>query len=208
VAIAALASTPMALVVHPALPVKTVKDLIALAKLRPGELNYGSAGPGTGNHMCGELFRYLTKADITHIPYKGAAPALADVVGGQVHIMFSTVPAAVGLLQAGRLRALGVSTAQRYRALPGVPTMIEAGIPGYEVDYWYGFFAPAATPLPVVDRLYDETALQLRNAEMIAGLQARGLDPIHKTRKEFEAFVKRDIERWAPAVKASGAAGF
>jgi len=123
VAIAALASTPMALVVHPALPVKTVKDLIALAQVRPGELNYGSAGPGTGNHMSGELFRYLTKADITHIPYKGAAPALADVVGGQVHIMFSTVPAAVGLLQAGRLRALGVSTAQRYRALPGVPTM-------------------------------------------------------------------------------------
>jgi tripartite-type tricarboxylate transporter receptor subunit TctC len=206
--VAALASTPMTLVVHPSLPVKTVKDLIALAKSRPGELNYGSAGAGTGNHMCGELFRYLTKAEITHIPYKGAAPALADVVGGQVHIMFSTVPAAVGLIQAGRLRALAVSTAQRYRALPGVPTMIEAGVANYDVEYWYGFFAPAATPVAIIERIENETSQQLRNPEMISSLQARGLDPIHKTRKEFEAFVKMDIERWAPAVKASGAKGF
>jgi len=206
-AVAALASTPMTLVVHPSLPVKNVKDLIALAKARPGELNYGSAGAGTGNHMCGELFRYLTKADITHVPYKGAAPALADVVGGQVQIMFSTVPAAAGLLQAGRLKALGVSTAQRYRTMPNVPTMIEAGIPGYEVEYWYGFFAPSATPAAIQDRIVEESNLQLRNPEMIAALQARGLDPIPRTRKEFETFVKQDIDRWAPAVKASGAAG-
>lgn len=208
VAVAALASTPMVLVVHPSLPVKNVRDLIALAKARPGELNYGSAGAGTGNHMSGELFRYLTKADIAHIPYKGAAPALADIVGGQVQIMFSTVPAATGLLQAGRLKALGVSTAQRYRTLPDVPTMIEAGVPGYEVEYWYGFMAPAATPLPIVDRIHQESTLQLRNAEMIAALQARGLDPMPMSRKEFEAYVRRDIERWAPAVKASGATGF
>jgi tripartite-type tricarboxylate transporter receptor subunit TctC len=203
-----LASTPMALVVHPSLPVKTVKDLIALAKAHPGELNYGSAGAGTGNHMCGELFRYLTKADIAHIPYKGAAPALADLVGGQVQIMFSTVPAAIGLVQAGRLKALGVSTAQRYRTLPGVPTMIEAGIPGYEVEYWYGFFAPAATPVAIIERIHEEAALQIRNPEMIAAMQARGLDPMPKSRKEFETYVKQDIERWAPAVKASGAKGF
>lgn len=207
VVVSPLASTPMALVVHPSLPVKTVKDLIALAKARPGELNYGSAGAGTGNHMCGELFRYLTKAEITHIPYKGAAPALGDVAAGQVQIMFTTVPAATGLLQAGRLRALGVSTAQRYRTLPGVPTMIEAGIPGYEVEYWYGFFAPAGTPAAIVERIHEEAALQIRNPEMITALQARGLDPMPKSRKEFEAYVRQDIERWAPAVKASGAAG-
>ena len=206
--VAALASTPMVVVVHPSLPVKTIKDLIALAKTRPGELNYGSAGSGTGNHMCGELFRYLTKADIAHIPYKGAAPALADVVGGQVHIMFSTVPAASGLIQAGRLRALAVTTVQRYRTLPGIPTMLEAGVANYEVEYWYGFFAPSATPAAVIDRIHDESTRQLRNPEMIASLQARGLDPIPKSRKEFEAFVKQDIERWAPAVKASGSTGF
>jgi len=206
--VAALASTPMTLVVHPSLPVKTVKDLVALAKSRPGELNYGSAGAGTGNHMCGELFRYLTKAEITHIPYKGAAPALADVVGGQVHIMFSTVPAAAGLVQSGRLRALAVSTAQRYRTLPGVPTMIEAGVANYEVEYWYGFFAPSATPAAIIERINDETSQQLRNPEMISNMQARGLDPIHKSRKEFEAYVRQDIERWAPAVKASGSTGF
>jgi tripartite-type tricarboxylate transporter receptor subunit TctC len=208
VPVTALASTPMALVVHPSLPVNSVKDLMALARKRPGELNYGSAGAGTGNHMCGELFRYLAQVDITHIPYKGAAPALADVVGGQVHIMFSTVPAAIGLIQSGRLKALAVSTAQRYRALPGVPTMIEAGVPGYETEYWYGFFAPSATPAAILDRFHEEVAKLLRGADMMASLQARGLDAMHKSRKEFETFVQQDIARWAPVVKSSGATGF
>ncbi|MCC6535319.1 MAG: tripartite tricarboxylate transporter substrate binding protein [Burkholderiales bacterium] len=208
IAVSPLASTPMALVIHPSLPAKTVKDLVALAKARPGELNYGSAGAGTGNHMCGELFRYLTKVRITHIPYKGAAPAQADIVGGQIHFMFSTVPASLGLVQAGRLRALAVTTEKRYRSLPGVPTMIEAGIANYQVEYWYGFFAPAATPLAIVERIHEETAQQIRNPDMIASLEARGLDPLPKARKEFEAYVNRDIERWGPVVKDSGATGF
>ena len=208
VVVTPLASTPMVLVVHPSLPVKTAKDLVALAKVRPGELNFASAGAGTGNHMSGELFNYLTQVKIVHIPYKGAAPALADVVGGQVHIMFSTVPAATGLMKAARLRALGVSSAKRYPALPDVPTLIEAGIPGYEVEYWYGFLAPAATPKDVIARIHSDTSQVLRMPETAASLDAQGLQPILKSQSEFAAFVKADIERWAVVVKASGAVGF
>ncbi len=207
VVVTPLASTPMVLVVHPSVPAKTVKELVALAKARPGQLNYASAGAGTGNHMSGELFNYLTKVNIVHIPYKGAGPALADVAGGQVHIMFSTVPAAIGLMKAGRLRALGVSSAKRYPALPDVPTMIEAGIPGYEVEYWYGFLAPAATPKDVIARIHSDTSQVLRMPEPVASLDAQGLLPIVKSQSEFAAFVKADIERWAVVVKASGAEG-
>lgn len=207
VVVTPLASTPMVLVVHPSVPAKTVKDLVALAKARPGTLNYASAGAGTGNHMSGELFNYLNKVNIVHIPYKGAGPALADVAGGQVHIMYSTVPAAIGLLKGGRLRALGVSTAARYPALPDVPTMIEAGVPGYEVEYWYGFLAPAATPKDVIARIHRDTSQVLQLPETMASLDVQGLLPIRKSQSEFAAFVKEDIERWAVVVKASGAEG-
>jgi len=204
-AVTPLAATPMVLVVHPSIPVKTAKELVAFALARPGQINYVSAGAGTGNHMSAELFRYLTKIDFVHVPYKGAAPALADVVGGQVHLMFSTLPAAAAFVKAGRLKALAVSSAQRAPSMPEVPTMAESGVPGYEVEYWYGFFAPAATPKDVLARIHADTAEVLRLPDVIASFARQGLEPIKKTQEQFAAFVKADIEKWAVVVKASGA---
>ncbi len=200
-----LASTPMVLVVHPSIPVKTAKELVAFTLARPGQLNYVSAGTGTGNHMSGELFRYLTKIDIVHVAYKGAGPALADLVGGQVHLMFSTLPAAAPFVKAGRLKALAVSSAQRAPSMSEIPTMAESGVPGYEVEYWYGFFAPAATPKDVLARIHADTAEVLRLLDVVANFAKQGLDPIKKTQAQFAAFVKADIEKWAVVVKASGA---
>ena len=200
-----LASTPMVLVVHPSIPVKTAKELVAFTLARPGQLNYVSAGTGTGNHMSGELFRYLTKVDIVHVAYKGAGPALADLVGGQVHLMFSTLPAAAPFVNAGRLKALAVSSAQRAPSMPEIPTMAESGVPGYEVVYWYGFFAPAATPKDVLARIHAATAEVLRLPDVVANFAKQGLDPIKQTQAQFAAFVKADIEKWAVVVKASGA---
>lgn len=200
-----LAATPMVLVVHPSIPVKTAKELVAFTLARPGQLNYVSAGAGTGNHMSAELFRYLTKIEIVHIAYKGAGPALADLVGGQVHLMFSTLPAAAPFVKAGRLKALAVSSAQRAPSMSEVPTMAESGVPGYEVEYWYGFFAPAATPKDILARIHADTAEVLRLPDIVANFAKQGLDPIKKTQAQFAAFVKADIEKWAVVVKASGA---
>ena len=195
----------MVLVVHPSIPVKTAKELVAFTLARPGQLNYVSAGTGTGNHMSGELFRYLTKIEIVHVAYKGAGPALADLVGGQVHLMFSTLPAAAPFVKAGRLKALAVSSAQRAPSMSEIPTMVESGVPGYEVVYWYGFFAPAATPKDVLARIHADTAEVLRLPDVVANFAKQGLDPIKQTQAQFAAFVKADIEKWAVVVKASGA---
>ncbi len=202
---APLASTPMVLVVHPSLPVKTAKDLADLARARPGQINYASAGTGTGNHMSAEMFLHVTKTRMAHISYKGAGPALTDVVGGQVHVMFSTLPAATALIKASRLKALAVSSPQRAPTMPGIPTMLESGLPNYEVEYWYGLFAPAATPREVLARISAESQQALRNADTIARLAEQGLQVIAKTPEQFTAFVKADIEKWATVVKASGA---
>jgi tripartite-type tricarboxylate transporter receptor subunit TctC len=201
---AALASTPMVLVVHPSLPVKTAKDLADLARARPGQINYASAGTGTGNHMSAEMFLHVTQTKMTHISYKGAGPALTDVVGGQVHVMFSTLPAATALIKASRLKALAVSSPQRAPSMAAIPTMLESGLPNYEVEYWYGFFAPAATPREVLARINSESQQVLRGADTIARLAEQGLQVIGKTPEQFTAFVKADIAKWATVVKASG----
>lgn len=202
---APLASTPMVLVVHPSLPVKTAKELADLARARPGQINYASAGTGTGNHMSAEMFLHVTKTKMAHISYKGAGPALTDVVGGQVHVMFSTLPAATALIKANRLKALAVSSPQRAPTMPGIPTMLESGLPNYEVEYWYSFFAPAATPREVLARVHAESQQALRNADTIARLAEQGLQVIARTPEQFTAFVKADMEKWAAVVKASGA---
>ncbi len=202
---APLASTPMVLVVHPSLPVKTAKELADLARARPGQINYASAGTGTGNHMSAEMFLHVTQTKMVHISYKGAGPALTDIVGGQVHVMFSTLPAATALIKASRLKALAVSSPQRAPTMPGIPTMLESGLPNYEVDYWYGFFAPAATPREVLARIAAESQQVLRNTDTSARLAEQGLQVIAKTPEQFTAFVKTDIAKWATVVKASGA---
>ena len=201
---APLASTPMVLVVHPSLPVKTAKDLADLVRARPNQINYASAGTGTGNHMSAEMFLHVTKTKMVHISYKGAGPALTDVVGGQVHVMFSTLPAATALIKANRLKALAVTSPQRAPSMPIIPTMLESGLPNYEVEYWYGFFAPAATPKDVLARINTESQQVLRNADIIARLAEQGLQVIGKTPEQFTAFVKADIDKWAIVVKASG----
>ena len=204
VAVTPLAATPMILVVHPSMPVKTARELAALALARPGQINYGSACAGSGAHMATELFRYLTKIDIVHVPYKGVGPAITDVVGGQVQILFTTVPSVTAFMKAGRLKALAVTSAERAQSIPEVPTMAESGVPGYEVEYWYGFFAPAATPKDILARIHADTTEVLRLPDVIANFAKQGVQPVIKTQERFAAFVKADIEKWAVVVKASG----
>lgn len=203
--ITGVASTPMVLIVHPSMPVKTIKDLVALAKARPGQINYSSAGSGTTTHLSAELFRAMTHIDIVHVPYKGAPPALADLAGGHVQMMFSTLPAVLPLITGNRLRPVAVSSTTRSRALPDVPTMVEAGVAGYEVNYWYGMFVPLATPKEIVGVLYNHLAQALRSPDMIANINKQGAEPVSMTTGEFAQFLKADAERWAKAVKFSGA---
>jgi tripartite-type tricarboxylate transporter receptor subunit TctC len=151
------------------------------------------------------LFSYLTKTKIVHVPYKGAAPAQADVIGGQVQMMFTTLPAATPLVKAGRLKALAVSSAQRAPSLPDIPTMAESGVAGFEVVYWYGFFAPSATPKDVVARIHADTAAVLRLPEIAGSLAGQGLQPIGVSQEEFVAFIRSEMEKWAVVIKASGA---
>jgi tripartite-type tricarboxylate transporter receptor subunit TctC len=199
-----IAYTPMTVVVHPSVPAKNVKELIALATQRPGQLNYGSAGTGSGAHMAAELFRYLTKVDITHVPYKGTGAAVADLVGGQVQMVFTTVPSAVNFVRNGQLMALGVASAQRAPQMPEVPTFVEAGVPEYLMDYWYCLVAPAATPKEIQARLNTAFRDALRLPEVVASLDKAGLLPMSAGQDEFAAFVKKETERWAAVVKAAG----
>jgi tripartite-type tricarboxylate transporter receptor subunit TctC len=202
--IGSVAYTPMTVVVHPSVPAQSVKDLIALAHSKPGSLNYGSAGTGSGAHMGAELFRYLTKADIAHVPYKGVGPAVADTVAGQVQMTFTTVPSVVNFVRSGQLRSLGVASAQRAPQMPDVPTFIEAGVPEYLMDYWYCLVAPAATPKDLQARLNAAVRHVMRNPEVAASLDKMGLLPLTMTAEEFAAYVRKENERWAAVVKAAG----
>jgi tripartite-type tricarboxylate transporter receptor subunit TctC len=202
--IGSVAYTPMTLVVHPSVPAHSVKDLIALAHAKPGSLNYGSAGTGSGAHMGAELFRYLTKADIAHVPYKGVGPAVADTVAGQVQMTFTTVPSVVNFVRSGQLRSLGVASAQRAPQMPDVPTFIEAGVPEYLMDYWYCLVAPAATPKDVQARLNGAVRDVMRMPQVAASLDKMGLLPLTMTAEEFAAYVRKENERWAAVVKAAG----
>jgi tripartite-type tricarboxylate transporter receptor subunit TctC len=202
--IGSVAYTPMTVVVHPSVPAQSVKDLIALARSKPKSLNYGSAGTGSGAHMGAELFRYLTQADITHVPYKGVGPAVADTVAGQVQLTFTTVPSVVNFVRSGQLRSLGVASAQRAPQLPDVPTFIEAGVPEYLMDYWYCLVAPAGTPKDVQARLNGSVRDVMRMPEVAASLDKTGLLPLTMSADEFAAYVRKENERWAAVVKAAG----
>jgi tripartite-type tricarboxylate transporter receptor subunit TctC len=204
-ALVLVASTPIVVIVHPSMPVKTVKDLVALARQRPGDINVASAGNGTFTHLSGELFRSTADIKWTHVPYKGAPLALADVVSGQVQVMFSSLPAAVGLITSGRLKAIAVSTMKRSETLPQVPTVAESGIPGYDVVYWYGLFAPAATPREIINRLHNEVAQALKAPEVIASLNKQGAIPGAMTQAQFADFVRSEVAKWGKVVKSSGA---
>jgi tripartite-type tricarboxylate transporter receptor subunit TctC len=192
------------LVVHPALPAKSVKELIALAKARPNELNYGSSGPGGSDHIATELFASLSGTKLTNISYKGGAPAMVDLVAGNVQLMIATMAVAVGQIKAGRLRALGVTSGKRFELMPQIPTVAEAGVPGYEAVFWFGTFAPAGTPREVVTRLNGEIRDVLKVPEVRRRLLESGLVATGGTVEEFAAFVPAESKKWAKIVKEKG----
>ena len=198
------ASSANILVVHPSLPVKSVKELIALAKAQPGAITYASAGNGTASHLAGELLKMLASIDIVHVPYRGTGPAHTDLIGGRVTMFFAAMAGTLPNVQAGRLRALGVTTLKRWPGAPTVPTMVEAGLPGFEVNSWSGLLAPAATPKEIVARLNSEVARILRSPETAERLYSFGAEAIDNTPEEFSAYIATELAKWAKVVKAAG----
>jgi tripartite-type tricarboxylate transporter receptor subunit TctC len=192
------------LVVHPSLPVHSVKALIALARARPGELAFGSGGGnGSSDHLVGELFNLLAKVKITHVPYKSGPQAVTDLLNGQLQTYFGGIPVNLPLIRSGKTRPLGVSLAMRSPLLPEVPTMIEAGVPGYEVNVWYGIFAPRGTPSAVIDKISADYNRQLKNADFQSRMSGLGVDAAGNTPAEFKAMFAEEIEKWAKVVKAA-----
>jgi tripartite-type tricarboxylate transporter receptor subunit TctC len=203
-AVTQVIDAPNILVVTPSIPVKTVKELVALASKRKGELSFASSGFGSGTHLSGELFKLLAKLDMVHIAYKGGGPAVTDLLGGHVPMMFSTLPSVTSHVQSGRLRALAVTGAKRFPSVPDVPTMIEAGIAGYSFSGWSGIFAPVGTPREIAVRFADETAKVLRAPGFRDKLLIQGADVVGSTPDEFAAFVRSEYARWGQLVRQSG----
>ena len=192
---------PMVLVVHPSLPAKTAKDFVAIAKARPGQLNYTSAGVGSINHMAMEVLKSMAKIDLVHIPHKGMAPALTDLMAGNVQALIVSLPSVTAQMKSGRLRALGVTGAKRTSYMPELPTVAESGVPGYEATLWWGIFAPSKTPKPVLDRLNGEIRKALGSAEMKKLFVDFGAEPDGTTPEAFSAYVKAEIAKWTKVVK-------
>ena len=195
----------LVMVVHPSVPAKTLKEFIALAKSKPGQLNYASSGTGTPYHMAGELFKHMAGVNIVHVPYKGSSGARTDVMGGQVQMMFDAITTMAPAVQSGKVRALGTSGKVRSSVLPDVPTISEAGVPGYEAVIWLGIMAPAGTPQPIVDKLNAEITRIVNAPEMKAAWEKQGAVPMSMTTGEFDKYLRDDIEKWARVVKISGA---
>ena len=193
------------LVVHPSLPVRSVKELIALAKARPGELNYGTAGNGTPPHMTGELFNSFTGVKLQHVPYRGGAPAIADLLGGQITIMFDNVPPLLPHVQAGNMRPLAVTSLKRISVLRDVPTLDEAGLRGFDSVAWNGVLAPAGTPKEVIARLNTEIVRILNLPDVRERLSSQGADPVGGTPEQFAALIRGEIQKWAKVIRESGA---
>jgi tripartite-type tricarboxylate transporter receptor subunit TctC len=196
-------STDAVLVVHPSVPANNVKELIALAKAKPGALTYASSGPGSNKHLGGELFKLMTGTDILHVAYKGSTGARNDIIGGHVNMMFDEVPSVAPNVLAGQVRALGVTGAKRSSALPDVPTVAEAGVPGYEHTGWFGIMAPAGTPKPIVDLLNAEMRAMVARPDVKATWEKLGTETMSMTPAESEAFLRAEIEKWTKVVKAA-----
>ena len=203
-AVTQIIDAPNILVVTPSMPVRSVKELVALAAKRRGELSFASSGYGSGSHLSGELFKLLAKIDMIHIAYKGGGPAVADLLGGHVPTMFSTLPSVTSHVAAGRLRALAVTGARRFPSVPEVPTMIEAGVAGYSFSGWSGIFAPIGTPREIAVRFAEETARVLRAPGFRDKLLIQGADAVGSTPDEFAAFVRSEYARWGQLVRQSG----
>lgn len=198
-------SVPNVLVVHPGIPAHSVSELVALARARPGALNFASGSTGSAGHLAGELFKTMARVDMTHIPYKGAAPAVADLLAGHVSLMFDNLASALPQIRASRVRALAVTTLERSPFLPGLPTVSEAGLRGFDIGTWFGVFAPAGTPPAVVSRLNAEITRILRTPQMKERLATLGAEPMPGTPEQFAALVRSEIAKYAKIVQASGA---
>jgi tripartite-type tricarboxylate transporter receptor subunit TctC len=199
-----LTGSSLLLVAHPSVPVKSVKDLIALARANPGKLNHGSGGSGSPAHLAMELFKYLTGTRMTHVPFKGVGPAVAALIAGEIDLSFASVASTQSLVRAGRLRALAVSTPKRSAALPEVPTVAEAGVPGYEFTTWYGFFGPAAMPADVVNRIHADVSRLLGQADVRDRLVAEGGEPGSLTVEQFAVFTRTEYAKWGKVIRAAG----
>jgi tripartite-type tricarboxylate transporter receptor subunit TctC len=196
---------PNLVVVHPGVAAKSMKELIDLARAKPGEINYGSGGIGTASHLATEMLKLSVRVDMVHVPYKGLGPALIDLIGGRVQLIISTMASALPLMKSGKLRALAVTTAQRSTFFPEVPTMVEAGVKGYEFSTWYGLLAPAATPKTIIDRVNAATAKALATPSAKEQFAAQGLDASPSSSREFGAYLRSEVNKWGKVVNASGA---
>ena len=204
VAVTLVASQPNVLAVHPSLPAKSVRDLIAIAKARPGQLNYATSGAGSSHHLSGELLKSMAGINIVHVPYKGTGPAITDAVGGHVEVIFSGIAAILPQVKAGRLRALGITAARRSSILPDLPTIAEAGLPGYEITSWHGVLAPAGTPQPVVLRVRDAAAKALASPDVHERFASQGAEPVGSTSDAFAKFMRADIAKIGKLIKTAG----
>jgi tripartite-type tricarboxylate transporter receptor subunit TctC len=199
-----VASAPLMLVVHPSLPVKAVQDFLGYAKANPGKLNFGSGGPGTTPHLAGEMLKLMAGLQMTHVPYKGGGPALADLMGGQIQLMLENIPSTLPLAKSGKLRPLAVTGLKRSGLVPDLPTLNEAGLKGYEIVGWNGLFVPAGTQWNIVTYLHDQTVKALAQPDTRERLVTLGAEGVGSSPEEFRAFVKAEISKWAKVVKAAG----
>jgi tripartite-type tricarboxylate transporter receptor subunit TctC len=203
VPIAPLIDSDLVLVVHPSVPAKSLAELLALAKAKPGALNYGSSGPGSNYHMAGELLKNLTGIDILHVPYKGSTGARNDILGGQIQILFDSVPTMAQMVNAGSVRALGTSGKTRSPSLPDVPTIAEAGVPGFQATLWVGFMAPAGTPQSIIDLLNREISKILSRPDIKEAWEKTGATPVVMTQAKFKSFMESEVAKWAKIIQAN-----
>ena len=196
-----IAAVPLWLVVNPALPVRSVADFITYARANPGRISYASSSSGGATHLAGELFKQLTGTDMVHVPYRGSGPAVQDLIAGNVQAMFDSVPSSAASTRDGRLRALAVTTRHRIAAFPDLPTIAEAGVPGYEISTWYGIWAPARTPPAVINRLQQAVAAAARNPETRARFDALGAEPVADSPEDYARFVRAEFDRWGKLVR-------